>query len=335
MPRAAPLKVPFNVKTLALLPALILSLASSAALAGPALLLFPALGRPEALTVAGRVLREAPTSGTTSLSRNMRWLAASTWAGAEVEVAFEGQRVKARSGHEGAFEVTFAAPPGAPFPPGKYIVEAHAPWGVARTGVQIVSNEAPFVVISDFDDTIAVTNVLHKAQMAKAALLEESDTQPAVPGMSAFYDCLTEDKAQDPGLAVVTGSPWQYGPRLSGFLAANRFPFAAVYPRELSTHTLSHYKEPVIRALMQRLTNKFVLVGDSGEKDPEVYAEIRKEFPDRVAAIYIRKVRDVEPPDRFPGMFVFTEPRQAAKDALGKGFLSQACFESAFGRGTP
>ncbi|KAI8050230.1 hypothetical protein BDF22DRAFT_745557 [Syncephalis plumigaleata] len=35
---------------------------------------------------------------------------------------------------------------------------------------------------------------------------------------------------------------------------------------------------------------RFILVGDSGEKDPEVYAEIARRFPDRVACIFIHDV---------------------------------------------
>ena len=35
----------------------------------------------------------------------------------------------------------------------------------------------------------------------------------------------------------------------------------------------------------------FVLIGDSGEKDPEIYADIVREHPGRVLAVYIREVR--------------------------------------------
>jgi phosphatidate phosphatase APP1 len=35
---------------------------------------------------------------------------------------------------------------------------------------------------------------------------------------------------------------------------------------------------------------KFLLVGDSGERDPEVYAEVARRHPDRVAGVAIRRV---------------------------------------------
>ena len=40
----------------------------------------------------------------------------------------------------------------------------------------------------------------------------------------------------------------------------------------------------------------FVLIGDSGEKDPEIYADIVRAYPDRILAVYIREVR-VDPGD--------------------------------------
>ena len=35
---------------------------------------------------------------------------------------------------------------------------------------------------------------------------------------------------------------------------------------------------------------QFVLVGDSAERDPEIYGAAARLYPDRVAAIYIRQV---------------------------------------------
>jgi phosphatidate phosphatase APP1 len=35
----------------------------------------------------------------------------------------------------------------------------------------------------------------------------------------------------------------------------------------------------------------FVLIGDSGEKDPEIYADVVRTYPGRILAVYIREVR--------------------------------------------
>lgn len=51
--------------------------APSSALAEPALLLLPALGRPDVLVVSGRVYKHAPRRGSSTLSRNLRRFTAS------------------------------------------------------------------------------------------------------------------------------------------------------------------------------------------------------------------------------------------------------------------
>jgi phosphatidate phosphatase APP1 len=55
---------------------------------------------------------------------------------------------------------------------------------------------------------------------------------------------------------------------------------------------------------------RFILVGDSGEHDPEVYATLRETFGDRIAAIWIRDVVDARhlAPRRLEGMQVIEAP---------------------------
>ncbi len=310
-------------------------LALGLALAQPAraaagLLLFPAVGTPRQLTLTGRVFQDAPTRGSSTLSRNLRRLAASNWEGAPVEVVFGGQRTKLTSGHDGNFQVTFAAPEKAPFAVGSAFAEAHVDGVGAQAQVQIVSDEAPFLLISDFDDTVAVTNVLRRRSLLSSALLKDEETQPPVPGMAPLYQCLLADKPAVPGLAVVSGSPVQFGPRIAAFLRKHGFPFAALHLRDLGPSTLSDYKQPIIRALLQQLPHKVVLVGDSGEKDPEVYAQIRSEFPGRVLRIYIRDAGRAEDAARFKDMLLFREPAEAAKDAQAHGLVSAECAAKAF-----
>lgn len=316
--------------SLGVLPALVVLLLPCPAVAGPGILLFPAIGRGEQLVVSGRVLEEAPTRGSSTLSKNLRRLMAPNWEGAQVTVGFAGQKETATSGHDGVFEVTFAAPRGKPFEPGLKDVEARVAGASAVSRAEIVAAEAPFFVISDFDDTLAVTNVSDTKKLLSSALLEDGSTQPAVPGMAALYQCLRADKPAAPGFALVSGSPEQYVPRIATFLAKNGFPFFGLYLRNLGPSTLSGYKQPVIRKLLERLPQKVVLVGDSGERDPEVYGEIRGEAPSRVARIYIRDVGKSDDPKRFDGMVLFKDAKEAADDAVAQGLATAACRDRAF-----
>lgn len=305
------------------------------ALAQPELLLFPAVGSSKRVTVYGRALQKAQSKSSLALKRNLKNLLNQNAEGLPVELRFFGQTAKVTSGHDGNFEATFDAPDGG-FPAGQHPLEAaSAPTVTARSTVEVAADAAPFFVVSDFDDTVAVTNVLDKKALVKAALLEDEKSQPVVPGMSAFYGCLREAHQSPPVFALVSGSPVQYAPRIQGFLARHGFGPFGLYLRDLSPSTLADYKQPVIRRLLQSMPHPVVLVGDSGEADPEVYRQIASEFPGRVRATYIRDVGRSADPARFREMVLFKEPLAAARDAAQKGLFPEACAARAFAGSGP
>ncbi len=300
------------------------------AFADGAVLLFPAIGTPHQVIVSGRMLKDSPTGGSSTFSKNLRRLMVGTWEGAKVEVKFAGETVNVVSGHEGDFEATFTARAPKTFPDGTQSAEANvagAKGGVVP--VEILAADAPFFVVSDFDDTVAVSDVLDKGKLLTNALLRDETTQQAVKGMPAFYRCLREQEGR-PAFALVSGSPVQFSPRIAAFLAKNLYPPMGLYLRELSPQTLSNYKQPVIRVLMKAIPNPAVYVGDSGEHDPEVYKQMNTEFPDRVKRIYIRNAGHAEDLKRFEGMFFFNDPKEAALDAVAHGLASKECVARAF-----
>jgi phosphatidate phosphatase APP1 len=312
-------------------------LAASAARAGPGIVLAPAVGSRAQLTVTGRALAEAPSPDGSKLGRNLRRLSATPWEGAFLELRAFGQQIRIHSGHDGEFSATFDAPADRPFPAGMSEVEAKLGEVVERAPVEIVSEKAPFVVISDFDDTVAVSNVLSKRKLLATTLLDDEQTHPVVEGMPLFYGCLRANKDAPPGFALVSGSPTQLAPRIRGFLSRHSFPFMGLLLRNIGPSTLSRYKQPRIRELLRTLPHRAILVGDSGEQDPEVYAEIRKEVPDRVLEIYIRQVPGADHrKERFEGMQVFSDPLEAARHAASRGYLQEQCLKSALpARGSP
>jgi phosphatidate phosphatase APP1 len=176
--------------------------------------LFPSLGRPTLVTVRGLALKTSPENHKRGgLEKNVRRLASISWDGAEVEVSFQGEKRHVVADEDGLFEATFAAPQSKPFPLGPSPAKASAGAASAEGQVQIVADEAPFLVVSDFDDTVAVTNVQSKGQLLKAALLGDETTTPPVEGMAAFYGCLAQAAPAAPGFAFVSGSPVEFGPR--------------------------------------------------------------------------------------------------------------------------
>ncbi len=316
-----------------------LALALAAPVAGadaPALLLPPTLGRPDRVWVTGRVLEERHGMGGPAAVRNARMLAASGLEGAPVHASLLGRAGHAVSGDDGAFAIEIEAAPEAPFPSGPLRATVAIPGASAEAVVLVVAPEAPFIVVSDLDDTVAETGVTSPPRLLAATVFEDADTQPAVPGMAALYRCLAAPRSRGaaPALAFVSGSPIQLAPRIVRFLERNGFPPAALYLRDLGPSTLSGYKQPVLARLARRFTQSFVLVGDSGEKDPEIYAEFAAAHPGRVLATFIRQATPAAgAPARFGAARLVSEPARAGREASARGLADAGCIAAAFGAG--
>lgn len=181
-------------------------------------------------------------------------------------------------------------------PNGRLAVVAVLHEGDART----VSAEALLVpnegisVVSDIDDTVKVTHVTNRARMLAATFLDDF---AAVPGMADRYRGWAGAGA---ALHFVSSSPWHLYAPLAEHLATAGFPPSAMALKHvrLKDRTFadlfrpgSATKPPALRALLERYPRRrFVLVGDSGEEDPEVYAELAGRFPHHITAIHIRNV---------------------------------------------
>ncbi|KAG2207967.1 hypothetical protein INT47_010951 [Mucor saturninus] len=146
-------------------------------------------------------------------------------------------------------------------------------------------------VISDIDDTIKVTDILD----GKDAILQNTFFRQAreVPHMSEVFQSWASEGAH---VHYVSNSPWQVYPALSEFIASKHFPRGSMHLRSVSTQDLiigkagKHKREMIPKILRDFPHRKFILVGDSGEIDPEVFGDIYKEFPDQIIKIFIHDV---------------------------------------------
>jgi hypothetical protein len=158
---------------------------------------------------------------------------------------------------------------------------------VATTGLSIVS---------DIDDTIKDSNVNNKPELALNTFVRDFR---GVAGMSDLYNGWARS-----GGAVfhyVSGSPWQLLAPIADFMDRDRFPRGSFHLRRfrvkdrtvrefLENRTLEFKVETIERLMALLPDRRFVFVGDSGEKDPEVYAQLAARCPRQVAAILIRNV---------------------------------------------
>ena len=165
----------------------------------------------------------------------------------------------------------------------------------------IPSKKAEYGVISDIDDTMLKTGVtsLLKWRVILNTLFTDVGKRSPFKGAADFYNKLHLGKsgnATNP-MFYVSNSPWNLYHYLEAFIKHNNFPKGAILLRDFRTpfdrtpKPEKPHKQHEIRNILKTYPDlQFVLIGDSGEHDADIYIEIAEEYPDRIKAIYLRSV---------------------------------------------
>ncbi|MFW5950652.1 MAG: App1 family protein [Gemmatimonadota bacterium] len=253
--------------------------------------------------VRGRVLYgHAPPPATpgdrwwVNLVHALRRLESDEVAGARVRVRCCGGEAEGTADEEGHFRVTLRPDhvPGRRFWH-EATVELVEPRGRPARAFVAIPRAPRFGVISDLDDTVLHTGVRNLLRMGRDVLFGNAHTRIPFPGVGAFYRAL--HTAGNP-VFYVSSSPWNLYDVLSQFLHLHRIPAGPMELRDwgISADELiplghhSHKRGAIERILRTYPELSFILVGDSGQEDPEIYRELVHDHPDRVLAIYIRSV---------------------------------------------
>ena len=167
-------------------------------------------------------------------------------------------------------------------------------------------NECNFGIISDIDDTILVSHSTRFIRKLRLMLFNNAYTRLPFEGVAGFYRALHlgySGKCFNP-IFYVSNSQWNLFDLLSDFCKFRKIPEGVMLlqelrpfkPRKLIKKRRAIARHPhkmdKIRSIFTTYDFfKFILIGDSGQKDAEIYQLIAQEFPDRVLAIYIRDTR--------------------------------------------
>jgi hypothetical protein len=155
-------------------------------------------------------------------------------------------------------------------------------------------------VVSDIDDTIKISQVRDRK-----ALVANTFLRPfrPVPGMAALYRRLAQSGA---AFHYVSGSPWQLYPALCDFCEEAAFPEGTFHLKtvRLTDSTAlpllgsqEAFKMAAIgRVLADFPGRRFVLIGDTGEQDPEVFGQLARQHREQIEAVLLRNVT-AEVPD--------------------------------------
>ena len=268
-------------------------------------------GTPKLVMLRARVL-ERPgvvrASARDSARRNLRNMArrflSDEVPGARVTARFAGIERELVADEEGYVELRLELPTSLHDRAAWHDVELELTWpptpkqGTVRaTGRVLVPGNASYAVISDLDDTVIQTGVTRLLTMLRVALLSNAHTRLPFEGVAAFYRALQhgpDAHAWNP-IFYVSASPWNLADVLEDFMDLHGVPRGPLFLRDWSPFTVRggtrRHKLEVIDGLMETYPDlPFVLIGDSGEHDPEIYLQVVRAHPGRVKAVYIRDV---------------------------------------------
>lgn len=157
-----------------------------------------------------------------------------------------------------------------------------------------------YLVLSDIDDTVLQSRVTNFLRAAQTLAFGNARTRLPFPGVAKFYQALRRGRGASGRNPVfyVSSSPWNLYDVIAQFLELQEIPLGPIMLRDLdiSINVLSHrrhhdHKGSHIRRVLETFPRiPVVLIGDSGQQDPEIYSRIVHDFAGRVQAIYIRNV---------------------------------------------
>lgn len=175
---------------------------------------------------------------------------------------------------------------------------------VYTTGeVRVISGKQSRIIVSDIDDTVMISHSTQTLRKLRLMLFKNAFTRLPFPGVARFYRSLEagKKKQENNPFFYVSSSEWNLYDLLEDFFSLNKLPKGVFLLRKLNYSIYKFWKPGdgnhehkyvKIKSLLEFYPEqKFILIGDSGQKDPAIYSKIAFEFPGRIEAIYIRRIR--------------------------------------------
>jgi phosphatidate phosphatase APP1 len=166
----------------------------------------------------------------------------------------------------------------------------------AEAPIYVHDPASGFGIVSDIDDTVMVTALPRPMLAAWNTFVLDEHARMATPGMAVLYDRLKRQHPGSPILYLSTGA-WNVAPTLTRFLSRNLYPPGPLLLTDWGpTHDRffrsgrEHKIESLARLVDDFPDVKWLLVGDDGQHDEEIYGAFALAHPDRVAAVAIRQL---------------------------------------------
>lgn len=212
---------------------------------------------------------------------------------AEVTVHVNGDSVTLQADRGGVIDATVELR----LAPGWHDVWMKAGDGLSTRGrVFIVSDDQRIGVVCDVDDTVMVTALPRPFLAAWNSFVRDENARRPVPGMAVLLERIVRDYPGCPVIYLSTGA-WNVQPTLTRFFKRHLYPMGPLLLTDWGPTTdrffrsgRKHKKDSLERLATDFPHIRWILVGDDGQHDEELYSAFAMNHPDQVRAIAIREL---------------------------------------------
>jgi phosphatidate phosphatase APP1 len=226
-------------------------------------------------------------------------------AGARLQLRWEGDIFKTTSENDGFFKLEWSL--NRHLSPGWHPLQVEMMDDednviTTGTGYIFIPYGTQLGFISDIDDTFLISHSSNMRKRLQVLFTRNAHSRQPFQGVVRHYQALTlantTEDAPNP-FFYVSSSEWNLFYYIREFTTINGLPrgvfllnqlkrFSQLFKTGQNNHSTKFMR--IVRVLESYPTQRFVLLGDSSQQDPDIYAAVAKHFPNQVHAIYIRDV---------------------------------------------
>lgn len=269
-------------------------------------------GHAEQLTIYGHVLKFGPLprrhfskSAITNTLALLRLFMVKPYPKATVQMEWEGEVFTAETDADGFFRFEWKDKP--PLPQGWQEISVNM---LNKNGDTLAQGKGSIYVpyptqygfISDIDDTFLISHSSNLRKRLFVLFTENAHSRKPFEGVVKHYQLLakgnTTTDAPNP-FFYVSSSEWNLYDYILEFATVNEMPkgifllnvlkkFNQIFKTGSNNHQTKFTR--IVRILEAYPKQRFVLLGDSSQHDPYIYASVVEHFPKQIHAVYIRDI---------------------------------------------
>lgn len=164
------------------------------------------------------------------------------------------------------------------------------------SSVYVAPEDQRIGIVCDVDDTVMVTALPRPMLAAWNSFVISEHARMPTPGMAVLMERLLRAHPRAPVMYLSTGA-WNVAPALRRFLSRNAYPDGTLLLTDWGPTRTRWFRSGAAHKVnsLRRLVREFpdvrwILIGDDGQRDPDIYNGFALRYPDRVAAIIIRNL---------------------------------------------